>query len=50
MSAFIRLAANQCAGDDNWAAGFKAGDLSQGYPYTVYGIVDSTNPGVVYAP
>ena len=53
MSLFIRMAANTCGANQAsgvWAAGFKSADTVTGVPYTAFGLVDATNPGVLYVP
>lgn len=53
VSNFIRLAANTCGANQAsgvWAAGFKSGDVVAGIPFTAFGLVDATNPGVLYVP
>jgi hypothetical protein len=53
MTAYIKDGANTCGANQAsgvWAAAFKAGDEVAGVPYTVLGMVDGTDPGVVYVP
>ena len=53
MSFFIRMAANTCGANQAsgvWAAGFKPGDVVTGVPFTAFGLVDATDPGVLYVP
>jgi hypothetical protein len=49
MSEFIRLGANECGSNQAsgvWAAGYASGETAP--PYTVYGLVNAANPGVLF--
>jgi hypothetical protein len=53
MSDFIRLGAKDCGANQAtgvWAAGCKGGDVVAGVPYTVMGLVDADNTGVLSVP
>ena len=53
VSEFIRLGANECGANQAsgvWAAGFKPGDDVAGIPFTSFGLVNASIPGVLYVP